>query len=86
MSHLMQNIDVYITILAVIMLFRSLLIVGYRELNKRFKTFNKKGSFLNWYCNVKKDNPWAYRIWGLSFLWIIVKYWNVILERYIGGI
>lgn len=70
----------FITVISLILILRCSLIMAYRILNNHFKTFNKKGSFLNKYINAKKDNPWPYRLFGLSALWLIIKYWSYIKD------
>jgi len=67
-----MNYDQLLIMLVIVLFFRSSFIIICRLLNKYFGLFQKKNSFLSKYCKLHKTNPWEYRIWGFSTLWIIV--------------
>ena len=65
---------IFLNALAVILFLRCSFIIIYRHFNK---SDNEK-KFLNKYCSINKNNPWVYRIWGLSALWLIIEYQDLI--------
>ena len=76
MEHLIKQIYDYLTILSIILFTRCNFIICYRFLYDYIKFFHRKNSFLNNYCMIGKINKNIFRIWGLSALWLIVKYWD----------
>ena len=62
----------FMTALAIILFIRSTFLIVYSTLSKR-QCFCRKGSKVyRYYLN--NINQWVYRIWGLSALWLTIKY------------
>lgn len=76
-----ERFVLYSDILAHILFVRCSFIVMYRFLHTRFSLF-KRSTWMNSYCLCGIEYPNVFRIWGLSFLWLIVYYYEYI-EPYI---
>lgn len=64
----------FLDILSIIILLRFLCIILYsRILNK------VDGSCWAYQYYIKNNNPWLYRTFGISALWLIVRYYENIL-------
>jgi len=76
-------IEQYITYLAFIALIRNSFILCYKFLfNVKICT---KIYWLNGYCECGQSNSNIYRIWGLSALWLIIKY-KIFIEDFLRNI
>ncbi len=76
-------IEEYITYLALIILIRNSFMLSYRFLfNVKICT---KIYWLNGYCECGIENPYLFRVWGLSALWLIIKYW-IFIKEVLGNI
>ena len=62
----------FITVLSVVIFVRSSFLMIYDKLAERPK-YRTRDSFLYRYY-LKNINPWVYRLWGLSILWLIIQY------------